>query len=1163
MPEAGVQKDIFGYETPYFPKGKGEIIQVKLDDYAKMVEWNKSQGLPPPQATIKPKIEGIKGLEAETVVKKVTYEVPAIKSAAARKTELEALRKEVKALTEARKAPYWQARTEKALKMEQVRRPEIGEGYIMQPFAGGRIFKQEFIDSFNKFFGHDVGLPSLQVTSDIAGVLRITKAALDFSFMAIQGMPSFGLAHAYLLFNPAIGVKLMGAWYRTFGESIGAFFNPGVMARFMEKESAIAGQRISFGGSARAVYFWEEMARTAGRGRVARWSEMALNKIPLSPYERAEIAWFAGGEMVRDRFWRILSPKAIAKGQEFDLARTLDRITGITDSKSLGVPLTIRQLEQTFAWFAPNYTRACLTVLADIFRGGMTGAEARKAIGGMIAAGAGIYTGTQYAISTIQGKSHEDAWNAVNEGFCVYQDPVTGEWEWKPSARFMTLKIGNYNMGFGGFWYGLLRLAGNIMATVDEVGERERIDLIRIMKNGSINKRDNPFIYWWYCRASPLFGSGFELASGKDFLGYPIESPWEYARYIMTRFEPIWAEQGLNWMIPGMARDNEVPEGLAREALVPAELMGLRTFPESTWVSFYDKVNEYIKRIPKEELDEKQLEAWREGKLEWRHLTDMQKTNLLSRYPDLEELYGEAQSDSAVRNSPHWKAYEERTDEERRIYQERIDELTQQLLRGEIDTREYREKAGEAGQNYGSIIEAIQRDPNYAEIYDFFDKKEAEGDKYGFYDDIALDWFETHVFYAEDLIDSKGDYDWDERDRRIDEGIEIFGQDTYERILTMRSQRKELKGVNPVWIRKSADTEKLGRGYWRLPYKPIMEMDEEDEAEGNIPEEYKALWKHAQTLEGAALDAFVEAHPELSKDWRAEHRLENPEEDARLALWGYGGKLQTMEAYNLVVKWAEELGIPLEQLGMGLPPKSLIKNYFDHNKIVADTSGNSIESKLYLLTEGKTLLDWYIDQGIRTDDLSDENADELTLRVKLKGLEPESLEYIKTNYEIQAYQKEIPAHLIGTYVDWYTKKRTGYEDDWFLMENREFYRMMVDKGLWQERDFSKIPSRSESKILDAYYKLDLGNARLQARCEDKKLDDLLVRIGGLKPAYGTERCTRQEEAEVPKAKKAKEAREEGEEEEEEEEAKKARKLTWYEQLEEQGLLEEWLKKYGG
>ncbi|GAH70257.1 unnamed protein product, partial [marine sediment metagenome] len=186
MPEAGIQQDIFGYQHPVFPKGKGIVTQISMEDYGKLVELHKKEGLPPPNVVIKPKMEGVEGFEAETQIAQITYEVPEIKSAKERMSALETLRGEVKALAEARRVPFWEARAERAFRMQQVRQPGIDEGYIMHPFAGGRMFDQEFIDAFNKFFGHDAGLSALRVTADTAGILRILKAALDWSQPAIQ-----------------------------------------------------------------------------------------------------------------------------------------------------------------------------------------------------------------------------------------------------------------------------------------------------------------------------------------------------------------------------------------------------------------------------------------------------------------------------------------------------------------------------------------------------------------------------------------------------------------------------------------------------------------------------------------------------------------------------------------------------------------------------------------------------------------------------------------------------------------------------------------------------------------------------------------------------------------------------------------------------------------
>ncbi len=958
MPEAGMQADLFGYAKPYVPKGQGKVTQISMDDYNKLVELRKKAGLPPPEAAVKPQIEGVPGLEGESRIVRITRDAPEPMTEAERIAKLKALHNEVKAMLSERKAEYWQARSAYTRQIELARQPGIEQGYIMQPMFGGKIYDREFVDAVNQFFGYEKGNAVLKFTADVAGILRVTKAALDFSAMAIQGLPAWGLAHAYMLADPKTGARMMGAWYKALAYSTANFFHPDIFYQYMAKNQDLILRRVSLGGSTQAVDFFEALQAKGGLGGLF---EKATEKIPLTPYQRAELSFLSAGEYVRDAFFQIMEKKAVAKGQEFQLVKFLDNLTGISSTE--GISLTVRQLEQSFAWFAPRYTRACLTVLADIFRGGLTGAEARKAIGGLIGAGAAYYSGTQFAVSKLMGESDEDALQDVIEGFGVMTDPITGEVTWHPSGRMMTLKVGNYYMGLGGFYYGLLRLAGNIVETVNQTGDRERIDLIRILKHGSFNKQDNPFIAWWYGRSSSFFtfileaggalvksALGGDLIPSRDFLGYPLETPGDYARYMATQFEPIWMEQTINPYIPLLAADNEIPEGVARAVVPVGELFGARTFPESSWTKFYDKANEYIARIPQEELDPKQVKAWQKGKLGWAQLTDMQKTTLLSRYPELNDFYNVAQGDSAVRDSSIWREWQGRTDEERTVYQQRLDELTKQLQAGEIDTKTYRDKAGEAGQNYGSIIDSLERDPKYASIYDYFDSKNAEGPKYGFTDSLALAEYESQILYAEDLNKANGDYDWEERDRRTETFIEKWGQDVYDKIRAYRSTEKKMAGTAPIWIRKGEDTEALGREYWRLPYKPISEMDATDLANGDVPAQYLSQWQAYQSLKtDVEKETFIEGNPDFGKDWRLEYRAANPEADARLALWGYGGRVQTKAAYDLVEKWGKELGIPLDSMGLGMPPRNLVDSFFEYEQVRRQYGSNSLDAKLYRL----------------------------------------------------------------------------------------------------------------------------------------------------------------------------------------------------------------------
>lgn len=1117
-PEAGMATDFFGYQKPVYPVGKGEVTQINMDDLAKLQKARVDAGVTgPPEVVVKPQIEGIPELAGPAEVKQIKFEPPQIKSAAEIKKEFEALREEVKALSESRKYAWKEAKAERAVRMEQVKQSTLEEGYIMAPSFTGKMQDRDFIDAWNKFYGFDKGGNAvLKVAGDAAGILRVTKAALDFSAMAIQGLPAWGLAHTYLFQNPKIGIKLMGSWYQSFFYHVGSFFDPTVIAKYVSKNHDLIMERVMSGGSAKAVDYFSVLESKTGIGGKAEW---LLDRIPLKPFQRAEVSFFSAGEIVRDEFWRIMSPRVNA-AQKFELARFLDRITGITDASALGVPLSARQLEQTIGWFAPNYTRACLTVLADIFRGGLTGAETRKAIGGMLAAGATMYTGVQFAMSVLGGATPEQAWDSVKTGFGVNEDPITGQVNWKPGANFMTIKVGNYNMGFGGFWYGLLRLGGNIADVVNETGDKERIDLVKILKNGGLNK-DNPFVYWWFSRSSPFFSTAYEMASGKDFLGYPIETPMEYAKYMLTRFEPIWIEQGLNWLVPGMARDQEIPEGFARVAVGPAEIFGMRTFPDSSWVDFYDKVKSIIKELPEEYLakfytaDElvNILKAQQEGTLGWKQLAEPLQIDLRGKNPDLEKLYQTAIIDTNVRDSAPWQQWQGVQEANKKEYYGRGDELIALLKSGEIDTKTLREKWSEAGQNYGVMLDGMEDIPAFDSIYDYFNSKEANGDKYDWNVNLALGEY-LQIIVA-DFLDSKGDFDFKARDEAMDAFIAKWGDDNYQLIRQMYNDKKNLAGLDPLLIQLADDKDVIGRkGYWDLPYKPVYQMTEEDMAAGSIPEKYVSLWQTYKNLKTEdERDEFLQANPDLAKNWRSTFRAENPEVDALLAVWGYGGKIQTMEAYNLVVEEANKLGISIEQLALGLPPQSLAPSYFEFTALQSEFGSSSAEAKLYRLENpdfqawGEDDLGW---KPVETD------IDVLRLNVKWKtnDLEYKALktadekssyltsnpEYFRARLTRDAYKKGFPDAMLPNYIEYNMLPEAGYVRERYLQNNPAFYDSAFEINEWKERiDFTKIPSEKVESLYTQYLELKAGKERTNFRRDNSELDAWLVYAKGLKP----------------------------------------------------------------
>ncbi|PIW32371.1 MAG: hypothetical protein COW28_06110, partial [bacterium (Candidatus Ratteibacteria) CG15_BIG_FIL_POST_REV_8_21_14_020_41_12] len=64
-----------------------------------------------------------------------------------------------------------------------------------------------------------------------------------------------------------------------------------------------------------------------------------------------------------------------------------------------------------------------------------------------------------------------------------------------------------------------------------------------------------------------LIGTINDLLFGKDYMGYPIETPAEYAFYIANQFTPIWLQAGampyiaeaLKAWMPNLSQEYELP----------------------------------------------------------------------------------------------------------------------------------------------------------------------------------------------------------------------------------------------------------------------------------------------------------------------------------------------------------------------------------------------------------------------------------------------------------------------------------------------------------------------------------------------------------------------------------------------------------------------------
>ena len=405
--------------------------------------------------------------------------------------------------------------------------------FYSQPAFNKRIFPAEVVRTLTPILG-DRGHQWVRNMAQVSGMSRMMVAALDLSAPFIQGLMVFGR-------NPVV-------WGKSVAKMMKIAKTPWKLHLELAARKASRLERVLYGGSTSSIDYFEAMPamrRVAGKIRAER--------AVVETYGRAEAAFLGFGEIARDEMWKVgkfmLAKKGLSdvvmKERMRDLAASLDRMTGVMSPQALGIGVSQQQVESAWIFFAPRYTRAGLSYMGMMVRGGFTGAEARKAMAGLALGGVTMYTGICSALG---------------------QEP-----NFDPrSARFMTVKVGETHVGVGGIYYALLRFAANATATaVEEPGALSPLHLSRT---------DNPFYKFLYARTAPLTGLVTGLAiEQKNYFGEPFETPTDYAAFMADKVLPIAVQSVMPWERKPWQDTAFQPQRFG------AEFMGMRAFPESAW----------------------------------------------------------------------------------------------------------------------------------------------------------------------------------------------------------------------------------------------------------------------------------------------------------------------------------------------------------------------------------------------------------------------------------------------------------------------------------------------------------------------------------------------------------------------------------------------------
>jgi len=1012
------------------------------------------------------------------------------------------------------KPDWWAAKEARKVAMERVSKPILGrtEATVQHPAFSGRVYPADIAEKLNATIADDTAKWGMRKVADVSGVLRSFKASLDLSAGRIQGL--WTAFHHPIVYGKAEA------------QSWKAFANPESYQRWIAEPKNIQAiqQARAYGVYFGGFEYFESVA-----GMVKFFDRWAFTK-PISwslrqTIGRGEAAFGMWGDVARKEMWEAFGPRYIAQGKSFEYARVINRMTGVMSTAELGLGASQRAVEQAFVFFAPRYKRAGFAFMADIFKGGLTGSEARKALGKFLTGGTALYYGACQALGqpAYLTPYFPEAWQDSEFAEWAHEHGIELETAGK---KYLSMNIGGRWIGIGGFAYGFLRLMADITELIVE--EAKDPDKIYFTADRIRNRWNNPFLKYLYTGSAPLLNVLAEIViptfrrataeegwdasaiTAADYLGYPVETAEEYAAYAGELFTPI-AFSDTFWDKSGTP---QTPLGFL------GEILGFRGSPQTRWESFHVPVQEILNTEGIPDMSEEQRQKAATGDLAWEDLNRWQKEDFLIRHPELNELYEEAAVDSATRGSTNERSLERAILNLRETLKEDEANIWKMVQSGEITTYEAGEKLSEAKDRYGGGWDVLRDDPRFAKIFESWDDAQAEKLEDAELFDIC--YYEYKQLWADLPKDKYGvDPDWDKVEDLENEMFAKYPDSFRDKVYFCLEQNKNEEGE---WaIRRWKDTKAL-EAYWDLPKKPVYQLDEED-----VPSEYKALWTQYQALQtDAERDAFFEEHPEMKKDWRGEWRLANSEGDARLALWGFGGKLQTQEAYNLAKKWAEELGCPSKQIGgqAGFPPQHLLANYFEYNQLVAEFGGNSAEARLYKLDHpewfrwGQEQHDWYevedhresLKISVKWRDLDEQYSKpqgrtEERRRVFRESLLAANPEYARDRRRRDAYDMKLQESLVETYVDWYidySQKPEGlegdwYEDDWFLMENMDFYNAMVAAGAWQEKDFSKVPTRPVFELYKTYQGLPRGKARDDFRAQHLDLDAWLVLKFGYKP----------------------------------------------------------------
>lgn len=447
-----------------------------------------------------------------------------------------------------------------------------------------------------------------RIPSNLNGAIRNLRTVVDVGAPFIQGLP--------LLFNDP------EAWGRATKLHFQALANPRVRQRFIAENAADLNEYLAHGGHIGSSEYTDAILNGGWVARLPNVIQdstlpLGITRRPASGVART-LYWTSERfsntfetylDVARIETWKGLRPSARTQSELDELADFVNKLTGTSSTKALGVPLSQRQFESALPFFAPRYFRSTAALVMDTMSGRMRGQHARRALSHLFVG----LTATHVAAAHALGQEPN-------------LNPLEGD-------RFLRVQFGNQYVGFGGKALSFFKLGARI---VEQSYEKPDGFLDWRIWNAEAY-RENPLLGWLRNQSAPTTGSVISVVTQSDPIGQRMpsltEDPGAFGAEMVEQFGPFWISAALE----GFLADADASDAGVAAIGDFAGLSGLPVPPYRQLEALRDKYAREDFGASWEDIQKRDFRGAAEGR------------ELMANHEDLRELQARVDRENALR----------------------------------------------------------------------------------------------------------------------------------------------------------------------------------------------------------------------------------------------------------------------------------------------------------------------------------------------------------------------------------------------------------------------------------------------------------------------------------------------------------------------------------